>query len=293
MDQKADAIELIIRPRPRDLGEFTVRRSLPDGRRQRIGPFIFFDHMGPVTFPPGSGVSVRPHPHIGLATITYLFEGEITHRDSLGYRQVIRAGAVNWMTAGRGIVHSERSPPERVASGSRLHGIQTWVALPIEHEECEPRFEHYPAERIPESSVDGARVRVIIGEAYGLTSPVRTASDTLYVEVNLAAGSSLTVPEAHDEVGVYVVEGGVRIGERSLDEGSLAAIRHGSPAVVRATTDARVMLLGGAALPGERIIWWNFVTSSAERLEQAKRDWKAQRFPMIEDEDEFIPLPEG
>ena len=293
MDQHADAIELIIRPRPRDIGDFSVRRSLPDGRRQRIGPFIFFDHMGPVDFRPGSGVNVRPHPHIGLATITYLFDGEITHRDNLGYVQTIRPGAVNWMTAGRGIVHSERTAPELVASGSHLHGIQTWVALPVEDEECAPRFEHYPAARIPESLVDDVRVRVIIGGAFGLVSPVQTASDTLYVEANLPAGASLALPDGHDEIGLYVVAGEAKIGQRTLTEGSLAAMRPGVPATVTATQPARLMLLGGATLPGERIIWWNFVSSSRERLEQAKRDWKAQRFPAIDGESEFIPLPEG
>lgn len=293
MDQETDAIELIIRPRPRDIGGFTVRRCLPDGRRQRIGPFIFFDHMGPVQFTPGTGVNVRPHPHIGLATITYLFDGEITHRDSLGYRQDIQCGAVNWMTAGRGIVHSERTRPELVASGSHLHGIQTWVALPLEEEEGEPRFEHYAAERIPEGCVGDAAVRVIVGEAFGLVSPVRTASDTIYVESNLPAGASLTVPDTHDEIGVYVVDGTVRIGERMLEEGSLAALRRGLPATIIATTVARIMLLGGATLAGERIIWWNFVTSSTERLEQAKRDWKEGRFAAVPGETEFIPLPES
>jgi redox-sensitive bicupin YhaK (pirin superfamily) len=293
MDQVSDPVELIIRPRPRDIGDFTVRRSLPDGRRQRVGPFIFFDHMGPVKFPPGAGVNVRPHPHIGLATITYLFDGEITHRDSLGYRQDIRCGAVNWMTAGRGIVHSERTRPELVARGSDLHGIQTWVALPLEEEECEPRFEHYAAERIPEGYVDGVGVRIIIGEAFGLLSPVQTASDTVYVEANLPAGASLPVPDGHDEIGVYVVNGAVRIGERQFGEGSLAVLRRGVPAVVSAASDTRIMLLGGATLPGERIIWWNFVSSSQQRLEQAKRDWVAGRFSMVPDETDFIPLPES
>ena len=293
MDQPIDAVELIIRPRARDIGDFSVRRSLPDGRRQRIGPFIFFDHMGPVAFPPGTGVNVRPHPHIGLATITYLFEGVITHRDSLGCHQDIERGAVNWMTAGRGIVHSERTPPALIASGSRLHGIQTWVALPLEEEECEPRFEHYPADRIPQAVVDGAAVRIILGEAFGTVSPVHTASATLYAEARLPAGVSLTVPDHCDENGVYVVSGAIRIGERSLDEGSLAVLRDGVPAVVTGVTDARIMLLGGATLPGDRIVWWNFVNSSQERLERAKRDWKAGLFPAVPGETDFIPLPES
>lgn len=293
MDQPTDAIELIIRPRARDIGDFTVRRSLPDARRQRVGPFIFFDHMGPVDFPPGTGVNVRPHPHIGLATITYLFEGVITHRDSLGCRQDIERGAVNWMTAGRGIVHSERTPPALIASGSRLHGLQTWVALPIEEEECEPRFEHYAADRIPQADADGAFVRIILGEAFGQVSPVQTASATLYVEVNLPAGVSLQVPDHCDETGLYVVSGEVRIGETVLDEGSLAVLRHGAAPIVTGIGDATVMLLGGATLPGERIVWWNFVNSSQKRLEQAKLDWKAGRFSAVPGETDFIPLPES
>jgi len=293
MDQPTDAIELIICPRPRDIGDFSVRRSLPDSRRQRVGPFIFFDHMGPVDFPPGAGVNVRPHPHIGLATITYLFDGVITHRDSLGFRQDIEPGAVNWMTAGRGIVHSERTPPELIASGSHLHGIQSWVALPLDDEECEPRFEHYAAERIPHGKVGRASVRIIIGEAFGLASPVQTASDTLYADVTLPAGAELPVPEHCDETGIYVVSGEVRIGERPLDEGSLVVLRRAAPAMITGTSDARIMLLGGASLPGERIIWWNFVTSSDERLEQAKLDWKEGRFAAVPDETEFIPLPES
>lgn len=293
MDKSTDPIELLIRPRPRDLGEFSVRRLLPHGRRQRVGPFIFFDHMGPVDFPAGSGVNVRPHPHIGLATITYLFDGEILHRDSLGYQQPITRGAVNWMTAGRGIVHSERTPAPLLASGSHLHGIQSWVALPQAQEECEPRFEHYAAERIPVASRPGCELRVIIGEAFGVESPVRTASQTLYVEVRLEDGASVGVPADCDEMAVYAVTGDVRVAGRAIEEGTLAVLRSGTPAVIEATGAARVMLVGGATLPGEYEIWWNFVSSSAERMERAKLDWKAQRFAMVPDETDFIPLPES
>lgn len=292
MEQPTGDIELVIRPRARDLGEFTVRRSLPDARRQRVGPFIFFDHMGPVDFPPGMGVNVRPHPHIGLATITYLFDGEIMHRDSLGYRQSIRPGAVNWMTAGRGIVHSERSPEGLRVHGSYLHGIQSWVALPEEFEVCEPSFQHYPADEIPRSDVDGTNVRVIIGEAFGLASPVKTLSRTIYAELDLPQHGSIGVPGKYEEMAVYVVSGKVEAGETTLDEGSLAVMRPGGTPRMRAASDAKVMLLGGDTLPGERIIWWNFVNSSPARLEQAKLDWKDQRFDKVPDETDFIPLPE-
>jgi redox-sensitive bicupin YhaK (pirin superfamily) len=289
----SDPIELIIEPRPRDLGDFTVRRSLPDSRRQRVGPFIFFDHMGPVDFQPGSGINVRPHPHIGLATITYLFDGEILHRDSLGFRQPITRGAVNWMTAGRGIVHSERTPEELRASGSHMHGIQTWVALPVDQEECEPRFEHYPASQIPSIAMDGANLRVIVGSAFDATSPVRTASDTIYVELNLAENANLDIPDVADELALYVVNGEVDIGATAVGEGTMAVLRAGHVVPVHATVESRLMLFGGATLSGKRTIWWNFVSSSGERLEKAKSDWREQRFDRVPGEVEFIPLPES
>lgn len=284
-------IDLRIEPAKKDLGEFTVRRALPDRRRQRIGPFIFFDHMGPADFAPGSGVNVRAHPHIGLATITYLFAGEILHRDSLGCVQPIRPGAVNWMTAGRGIVHSEKVTDAVLASGQHLHGLQTWVALPAGHEEIEPRFEHYPAESIPETTIGGARVRVIIGSAYGLDSPVNTDSEILYVEVNLDAGQSIELPDA-EELGIYVVEGSVAVGDEFVEDGVLAALSRRASGVVTAETAARIMFCGGAALEGERIIWWNFVSSSRDRLERAKRDWRERRFDDVPGETDFIPLPD-
>ena len=285
-----DPIELRITPRPRDLGEFTVRRALPDKHRQRIGPFIFFDHMGPADFSPGSGVNVRSHPHIGLATITYLFEGEILHRDSLGYVQPIRPGEINWMTAGKGIVHSEKVRPEILETGQKLHGLQTWVALPVEDEEIEPSFEHYAADGIPKLARGGADVTVVIGSAYGETSPVTTCSETLFVDARLAAGAELDVPAAQ-ELGVYVVEGEVDVGGERVADGVLAVLDPAWSGTIKAPGEAHVVFCGGDTLAGERIIWWNFVTSSRDRLEQAKRDWQDGNFEPVPGEDDFIPLP--
>lgn len=290
MDDRA-VIELLIEPATKNLGEFTVRRALPEKRRQRVGPFIFFDHMGPAKFPPGTGVNVRSHPHIGLATITYLFEGEILHRDSLGNVQAIRPGEINWMTAGKGIVHSEKVSAELLESGQRLHGLQTWVALPSEHEETEPRFEHYAADGIPSVSREGAEIRVVIGTAYGVRSPVTTASETLYVETLLEAGASLQLPEA-EELAVYVVDGSIDIAGQSVAAGVLAVLARGASAKVTANSSAHLMICGGAALEGDRIVWWNFVSSSRERIEQAKRDWREGRFGEVPGETDFIPLPE-
>lgn len=284
-------IELMIDPKPKDLGEFVVRRVLPAPDRQRVGPFIFFDHMGPTDFAPGSGVNVRAHPHIGLATITYLFDGQIMHRDSLGYSKVIEKGAINWMTAGRGIVHSERTPTEVKEAGSHLHGIQAWVALPIELEESKPRFEHYPSSAVPEASLAGANLRVIAGQAYGLCSPVRTSSETLYIEADLAAGADLSLPADVDELAVYVVNGEIDIGDCSMGAARMAVIQPQSIAVAHARTTAKLMLLGGATLPGERYLWWNFVSSSKERIEQAKLDWREKRFGEVPGDTEAMPLP--
>jgi len=284
-------IDLMIETRARDLGDFTVRRALPDRRRQRVGPFIFFDHMGPAEFEPGTGVNVRAHPHIGLATITYLFEGEMLHRDSLGYVQPIRPGAVNWMTAGRGIVHSEKVTEEVLASGQRLHGLQTWVALPAGAEEVEPSFEHYPAEDIPAVSVDGVQICVVLGSAFGVSSPVSTRSETLYVEAVLEPGQSVAIPEA-EELAVYVVEGSVAINREIVEAGVLAVLHDGARGTVTAESAARIMFAGGASLAGERFIWWNFVSSSRERIEQARKDWREQRFDAVPGETDYIPLPD-
>jgi redox-sensitive bicupin YhaK (pirin superfamily) len=284
-------IELTIQPRVRSLGEFDVRRVLPSARRRMVGPFVFLDHMGPAVFPPGQGIAVRPHPHIGLATITYLFEGEILHRDSLGYRQLIQAGAVNLMTAGHGIVHSERASDD-LAVTSRLHGIQSWIALPLELEEIEPTFLHYPATTLPERWIDGCRVRVIMGNAYGLQSPVLTYSPTLYLEATLPAGGELVLLDEAKERAVYVVAGSVAIGADVYAEGTLAVLREGATAPLKAATETRVIVVGGSPI-GPRHIWWNFVSSSEARIERAKRDWADMRMGSVPGDDEFIPLPES
>lgn len=287
----ATSIELVIEPVTKDLGEFTVDRLLPDKRRQRVGPFIFFDHIGPADFAPGIGVNVRSHPHIGLATVTYLFDGEMLHRDSLGFVQVIRAGAVNWMTAGRGIAHSEKVTEEILASGQRLHGIQVWVALPFESEDIEPRFEHYASEDIPAVDLEGANARVVIGSAYGLTSPVQTESETLYVELQIDAGASVELPRT-EELAVFVIDGDIRVDGQAIPTGSLAVLVNDSTATLEATCRSHVMLCGGATLPGERILWWNFVSSSRERIQQAKADWRDGCFDIVPGESDFIPLPD-
>ena len=288
---KSSSVALVIEPAIKDLGEFTVGRLLPDKRRQRVGPFVFFDHIGPAEFAPGSGVDVRSHPHIGLATVTYLFDGEMLHRDSLGYVQNIQAGAVNWMTAGKGIVHSEKVSEEILASGQKLHGIQVWVALPAERETIEPRFEHYSAGDIPAVQLDGAEARVVIGSAYGASSPVQTESETLYVDLQINSGVTIELPPA-EELGVFIVDGEVSVAGQAIPAGCLAVLENDSTATIAASCRSHVMLCGGATLPGERILWWNFVSSSRERLEQAKADWRDGRFDKVPGESDFIPLPD-
>lgn len=282
----------VIDARPRDLGDFVVRRTLPSAVRRLVGPFIFFDHFGPVVFAPGQGMTVRPHPHIGLATVTYLFEGEIIHRDSLGSHQPIRPGDINWMTAGRGIVHSERTHPDWVARGSRLHGLQLWVALPTVHEESAPSFCHHPASTMPERTVGTVDLRVLAGAAYGLSSPVACLSPLFYVDATMQAGSELELPNEHEERAVYVVSGAVQCAGERAEIGRMLVVAGGA-SVVRAESAARIVLVGGAPLDGERNIDWNFVSSSKERLMQARRDWKDGRFPKVPGDDvEFIPLPD-
>ena len=286
------SIELIVEPRPRDLGGFAVRRLLPTTRRRMLGPFVFFDHMGPAVFPPGEGMDVRPHPHINLATVTYLFEGEIDHRDSLGSHQAIQPGAINWMTAGSGIVHSERTPIAVRQTGQRLHGIQLWVALPAAHEEVPPAFFHHPAATIPSVDAPGVHLRVLAGSAYGKTSPVQVFSPLFYVDARLDAGADLELPGDAPERAAYVVSGSVRAGREVITEPKLLVFRAGQRAVIHADTEARVLLLGGEPLEGPRHIFWNFVSSSPERIERAKRDWAERRFPLVPgDEEEFVPLP--
>lgn len=286
-------IATVIDARPRDLGSFTVGRVLPSSTRRLVGPFIFFDHIAPADFAPGQGIDVRPHPHIGLATVTYLFDGEIVHRDSLGSHQPIRPGDLNWMTAGRGIVHSERTGREARRAGSRLHGLQLWVALPLAHEETTPEFHHHPAATLPALDLGGARIRVLAGNAYGQTAPVKTLSPLFYADVALPVGSGLPLPSEHAERAAYIIGGAVRVGEESAEPGRMLVFAKGAEVTLYATADARIVLIGGAPIDGERHIWWNFVSSSSARIEQAKRDWKEHRFPKVPgDEIESIPLPE-
>lgn len=286
-------VELVIDSRARDLGGFSVRRVLPSSLRRLVGPFIFFDQMGPARFAAGEGIDVRPHPHIALATITYLFEGEILHRDSLGSEQRVRPGDVNWMVAGRGIVHSERTPPAARAAGAALHGIQTWVALPREHEETAPSFEHHTRESLPEVRRPGALLRVLAGTAYGERAPTGVLSPTLFVHASLDEGASLEVDDGHEERALYIARGTLDCGGRSFTSGTMLVLRPGASAVVRASSRADVILVGGAPLDGPRHIWWNFVSTSKERIELAKADWRDGRFPAVPGEDDFTPLPES
>jgi hypothetical protein len=287
------AIELVIEGRPRDLGGFSVRRTLPSGLRRSVGPFIFLDQMGPAEFAPGTGMDVRPHPHIGLATITYLLAGEIMHRDTLGSVQPIRPGDVNWMIAGRGVAHSERTPPEVRARGGRLLGLQTWVALPADREEVEPSFEHHPQRALPVVERPGAILRVIAGTGYGARAPTSVLAPTLYVHAELTAGSELAIDEEHAERAAYVVEGEVGCDGRRFGPASLIVLRTGAAVTLRANTAAHVMLVGGAPLDGPRHMWWNFVSSRQPRIEQAKADWRDDRFGTVAGEgSERIPLPE-
>ena len=288
--EQEGSISLLIEPRLTDLGEFSVRRALPVKERRMVGPFVFFDHMGPADFPPGKGIAVRPHPHIGIATITYLFEGEIMHRDSLGVVQPIQAGAVNLMTAGKGIVHSERAGAD-LDTLSSLHGIQSWIALPQPEEEREPDFSHYPATDLPFIELPGARVRLIMGEAFGKCSPVTCYSRTLYLDCQLDAGAQVSLPDTEQELALYVAEGRVQVDGRSLEAGVMAISCAGASVKLDASTDARVMVIGGDS-PGERFLNWNFVSSSKDRIERARRDWQDGKFPSVPGDDEFIPLPE-
>jgi redox-sensitive bicupin YhaK (pirin superfamily) len=290
--RSCEALELVIVPRARDLGGFEVRRALPHGKRQMVGPFIFFDHFGPVQFIAGQGMDVRPHPHIGLATVSYLFDGRIQHRDSEGNEQEIVPGAMNLMTAGRGIAHSERTPARERSTGHRILGLQSWIALPAGREEIAPSFQHYAADSLPVVEERGLRARVVAGSAFGATSPVEMLSDWFYVEVALEAGASAPLDADHEERAVYLVEGEVEIAGDRFEAPRLLVFRPGDRITVTAARPTRMMLLGGAALEGPRHIWWNFVSSSRERIEQAKQDWKSGCFAPVPHETEFIPLPE-
>ena len=288
-----DAIEQVIVPRARDLGGFSVRRALPAAQRQMVGPFIFFDQMGPAEFLIGSGIDVRPHPHIGLATVTYLFEGEVFHRDSLSTAVAIRPGEVNLMTAGRGIVHSERETSEAKARSRRLFGIQAWAALPRSHEEAAPAFAHHGADELPRVTGEGKRVRLVMGESYGVRSPVEFPHPALFAEAVLAPGAVLPLDPLYDERAVYVASGEIDVAGDSFGEGRLLVFRPGDRISILARAQSRLMLLGGEPMDGERHIWWNFVSSSKDRIEQAREDWRRKRFALVPgDEKEFIPLPE-
>jgi len=286
------SIAQLLKGHEKDLGGgFVVRRYLPAGAKQAVGPFIFFDHFGPVDVPADADHDVRPHPHIGLATVTYLFEGAMEHRDSLGTLQRIEPGAINWMTAGRGIVHSERTPKDLVGVPHRTHGLQLWAALPVAHEEDEPSFAHTPAAAIPEMEVDGARVRVLIGSAFGRSSPVKTFSQTLYLDVSLKAGQQLALTGLPAEAALYPVSGSVDIDGAPVPQNTMALLDTSKSQRVNAGTDAQFVIIGGEPLDGHRFLFWNFVSSSKERLVKAADDWEAQRFDKVPGETEFIPLP--
>jgi redox-sensitive bicupin YhaK (pirin superfamily) len=285
-------LELVIDQRRRDLGGFEVGRVLPHQRRRMVGPFIFFDHLGPKTLPPGipRNVDVRPHPHIGLSTLTYLFDGEIMHRDSVGSEMAIRAGEVNWMVAGRGITHSERFEKAR-ARGDAIHGIQSWVALPTQDEETAPDFAHYGRDDLPTFESGGLSMRLIAGAAFGVKSPVKTHSPLFYLHWTLDAGASAQMPRDYSERAAYVVAGQIEVGGQSFESGRMLVFSKGADVVLTATTSTIVMALGGESV-GERYIDWNFVSSSPERIEQAKADWRAGRMKLPDlDHGEFIPLP--
>jgi hypothetical protein len=286
-----DYIQHLIEPHVQDLGGFQARRLLPSAVLTLVGPFIFFDHLGPAVFPPGKGVDVRPHPHINLATVTYLFEGVLLHRDSVGSIQEIRPGAVNWMTAGRGIVHSERTPEAERSKEATLHGIQTWVALPNDYEETEPWFRHHPATDLPTWEEAGVSFTLIAGEAYGRASPVQTFSPMIYLDVQLAPGTQFTLPSNYSEQAIYSVTEGLGINGVALEQHRLAVLTSGTSVDISADRPARCIVVGGEPV-GERHKWWNFVSSRPERIQQAKQDWTAGRLGQVPQEIEFIPLPE-
>jgi redox-sensitive bicupin YhaK (pirin superfamily) len=290
------ALEVVVVPRTHDLGDhFEVRRALPSRQRRMVGPFVFLDQMGPHEFAAGHGLDVRPHPHIGLATVTYLLSGEILHRDSLGSVQPIRPGDVNWMTAGRGIVHSERTAPQIRQQASPLFGLQCWVALPRAQEECAPEFRHTGVAELPFEDAEGVSARIIAGSFFGRRSPVHTLSDLFFVDLRLQPGARIEMPAEHAERAIYVVGGRLDLGRDGVfDAGQLLVLKPGQRILLAADglEPARLMLLGGEPMDGPRYLSWNFVASSAERIEQAKQDWREQRFPKVPDETEFIPLPD-
>jgi redox-sensitive bicupin YhaK (pirin superfamily) len=285
-------IELQLNGQEKDLGGgFTVRRLLPAAKRRSVGPFIFFDHFGPVTEMPGDNHDVRPHPHIGLATVTYLFEGAMMHRDSLGVEQRIEPGAINWMTAGRGIVHSERKPDDLRDKPYVTHGLQLWAALPLEFEEVEPSFAHTPADAIPQVDLPGARVRVLVGEAFGARSPVEAYFSTVYLDFQVDAGASLVLPSLAAEAAVYSVEGDVEVDGTPVAAQTMVVLQSAADARIAAPDGARFVVIGGEALDAPRHMWWNFVSSRKDRIIEASEDWEAQRMGHVPGEHEIIPLP--
>lgn len=294
-------VELAIKPRVKDLGDgFTVRRILPFHKKRAVGPFIFFDHFGPVDYAPGKGFDVRPHPHIGLSTVTYLFEGAIGHKDTLGTDLVIRPGAVNWMTAGRGIVHSERTPPEERASGQSMHGLQIWVALPEAEQDCEPAFDHHPAETLPVFELGGAEARLLAGAAYGLASPVSFPHEILYIAIDAPNGAAfIAEPDLAEERAIYVVEGEAVIEDCAYGGGEMIVLKPGHAAQINAAPRARLALIGGAPLDGPRKMEWNFVATDKAMIDQAAQDWRISiergwentRFSLPPGEEDWIPYP--
>ena len=290
VEAPCDVIEMTLSSRERDLGGFSVRRLLPTARRKMVGPWIFFDEMGPAAFPAGEGINVRPHPHIGIATVTYLFQGEILHRDSVGSYQPIRPGDINLMVTGSGMTHSERERPEVTASDHSVHALQLWLALPDSEEETDPAFYHYPGADVPQADVNGVPVRIMIGSAFGQTSPVKQYSETLYLEADLKAGQRLRLPDSPERA-LYLTEGRLDVSGTDVEAHTMAILKPGATVEVLAKADTRLVIIGGAPV-GKRFIEWNFVSSRKERIEQAKQDWTEGRFAkVVGDEQEFIPLP--
>lgn len=292
LERGCGALQLVVHPQDKDLGGFSVRRCLPNAAHRSVGPWIFFDHMGPAEFPAGHGIDVRPHPHINIATVSYLFEGEILHRDSLGSEQVIRPGDINLMVAGSGVVHSERERPAVRGSSHRVHGLQLWLALPEQFAEMDPEFHHYPSDAIPSLTVDGVAARVIMGTAFGVTSPVKTFAETLYVEMHLQPGQSVALPMAAERA-VYVAGGAVKAGDMEIPAHSMGVFAPEEGVVLEASEESRIAIIGGESVGPRRIVW-NFVSGSDARIESAVRDWKSGRFPKVPgDTEEFIPFPGG